>query len=845
VTQPSPRRTVELHEGWTVRSTSRAVPGHLAERLGGPGVPAEVPGSVHTDLLAAGLIPDPYLDDHERLLTWIGRSDWEYATAFTHHADGHDRHELAFDGLDTVATVLVNGTEVARTTNQHRSYRFDVTALLRDGDNELRVRFAAPVPYADAQSLALGQRPQVNHHPFNALRKMASNFGWDWGIDVATAGIWRPVRLESWSTARLGAVTATATAHVPAAAGSSAVGHLEVRAAVQRAPETPDGPLDVVVRLVGHGAERTGTAVVPPGEDVVTLRLEVPDAALWWPRGYGDQPLYDVEVSLGAGPDALDAWTTRTGFRTVRLDMTPDDDGTPFVLVVNDRPVWVKGANWIPDDAFVHRVDRARYARRVAQAEAAGINLLRVWGGGIYESDDFYELCDERGVLTWQDFAFACAAYAEEEPLRTEVEAEARDNVARLAPHPSLVLWNGSNENVWGFHDWGWQSVLDGRTWGLGYYTELLPRVVAEVDGTRPYTPSSPWSGSLDVHPNDVAHGSMHSWEVWNRLDWSHYRDDVPRFMAEFGWQGPPTWATLTRSVRDEPLTPESPGMQVHQKAMEGNKKLSQGLATHLRVPDDMDDWHWAMSWNQATAVRVAVEHLRSWGPRCMGSVVWQLNDCWPVTSWAAVDGDERPKPLLYALGHAHADRLVTIQPRPSGRTEGLAAVLVNDTDEPWVDDVVVQRLDLAGTELAKTREPVRVDPRGTLTVPLPDDVVAVADPAAELVHATVGDARGLWFFAEPRDSTLPAPALRTAVTAVDGGYRVAVRAENLVRDLSLLADKAHPDARVDEQMITLLPGESVELTVRVPDGVTLDVGTLTAGHVLRSLNQLVAGGAR
>jgi beta-mannosidase len=839
----TPRTTRHLHEGWTVRSTSASVPAALTDVLG-TGIAASVPGSIHTDLLAAGLIVDPYLDDHERLLQWIGRTDWEYTTRFTWSPGGHDRHELAFDGLDTVATVLLNGTEIARTANQHRSYRFDVTDLLRDGTNDLVVRFAAPVPYADAQSLALGQRPQVNHHPFNAMRKMACNFGWDWGIDAATVGIWRPVRLESWSAARLGRVVALATADLPAeGAPDGAVGHLEVRADVERAPGATAHDLELVVTLDGS---RRATASVPADAATAVVRLDVPDVALWWPRGYGEQPLHDVAVELtvpgtgGAAP--LDAWTTRTGFRSVRLDQTPDEIGTSFTIVVNDVPVWVKGANWIPDDVFVHRVDRARYARRFDQAEAAGINLLRVWGGGIYEADDFYELADSRGILTWQDFAFACAAYSEAEPLRSEVEAEARDNVARLAPHPSLVLWNGSNENIWGVAAWGWEPLLAGRTWGLGYYTELLPAIVAEVDGTRPYTPSSPWSEGPGTHPNDTDHGSMHSWEVWNREDWTRYRDDVPRFMAEFGWQAPPTWATLTRSISDDPLTPESPGMQVHQKAMEGNKKLSLGLVRHVPVPDDMDDWHWAMSWNQATAVRVAVEHLRSWSPRCTGSVVWQLNDCWPVTSWAAVDGDERPKPLLYALGHAHADRLVTIQPRPTDRAGGLAAVCVNDTAEPWTGDVVVQRLDLDGTELATTREPVHVEPRGTVTVPLPDDVAVAGDQASELVHATLDGVRGLWFFAEPRDSALRAPALRTTVTAVDGGYRVDVHAENLVRDLSLLVDKVHPDARVDQQMVTLLPGESVGLTVSVPDGVTLDAGSLTAGHVLRSLNQLVAG---
>ncbi|WP_277212915.1 glycoside hydrolase family 2 protein [Isoptericola croceus] len=849
MTHPSARRAVQLDAGWTARSTSPAVPGHLADTLAGPGVPAGVPGSIHTDLLDAGLIPDPYLDDHERLLQWIGRCDWQFSTTFPHRTVGQDeRHELAFDGLDTVATLLLNGVEVGRTANQHRSYRFDVTDLLRDGDNELEVSFAAPVPYADAQSLTLGQRPQVNHHPFNAMRKMACNFGWDWGIDAATVGIWRPVRLESWQTARLGPVRVLATAAHGTDGGTGARGQLEVRADVASAPGFPAAATDVSVRLTGQGVDLEGAAAVPADSTCAVVRIDVPDVALWWPRGHGDQPLYDVEVTLAAEGAVLDTWSTRTGFRSVRLDQTPDDDGTSFTLVVNDRPVWVKGANWIPDDAFVHRVDRARYARRLDQAEHAGINLLRVWGGGIYESDDFYELCDERGLMTWQDFAFACAAYSEDEPLRSEVEAEARENVARLTPHPSLVLWNGSNENVWGAREWGWEPLLAGRSWGLGYYTELLPAVVAEVDGTRPYTPSSPWSDDPDVHPNDTDHGSMHSWEVWNRLDWAHYRDDVPRFMAEFGWQGPPTWATLTRSISDDPLTPESPGMQVHQKAMEGNKKLGLGLVRHLPVPDDMDDWHWAMSWNQATAVQVAVEHLRSWSPRCMGSVVWQLNDCWPVTSWAAVDGDERPKPLLYALRHAHADRLVTVQPRPAhgpghGHRGGLAAVLVNDTDDPWSGEVAVERLADDGTELAKTREQVTVAPRGTLTLPLPDDVATAGEAAGDLVRVRLDGARGLWFFAEPRDSALAAPELRTDVVPVEGGYRVRVQALNLVRDLTLLADKVHPDARVDDQLVTLLPGEDVELTVRVPDGVELDAEALTAPHALRSLNQLV--GAR
>lgn len=877
---PATRTARDLHDGWTLRCVGGPAPACYARALApdGPGVPAAVPGTVHTDLLAAGLIPDPYLDDNERLLAWIGRCDWEYRTTFAWAAeDGAVRHDIAFDGLDTVATITLNGTELGRTANQHRSYRFDATEFLRDGENELTVRFTSPVRYADAQSLELGQRPQVNHHPFNAIRKAACNFGWDWGIDAATAGIWRPVRLESWHTARLAAVRPLATADL---SGTTTAGELAVHLDVEHAADgTSDLPLQAVVTVRGPDTVRApgepageATATIEPGQTSAVVHLRLDDAALWWPRGYGDQPLYDVEVTLtaprppsdsaGNGGTPLDRWSGRTGFRNVTLDMTPDDDGTPFTIVVNERPVWVKGANWIPDDTFFHRVDRARYARRLDQAELANLNLLRVWGGGLYESDDFYAECDERGLLVWQDFAFACAAYSEDEPLRGEVEAEARDAVTRLAPHPSLVLWNGSNENIWGYHDWGWELLLDGRTWGLGYYTELLPRIVAELDGTRPYTPSSPWSGSLDVHPNDPQHGSAHSWELWNQLDWPHYRDTVPRFMAEFGWQAPPAWATLRRAVGDTPLTPESPGMQVHQKAMEGNKKLASGLVRHVPLPDDMEDWHWAMQWNQAVAIRTAVEHLRSWAPYCMGSVVWQLNDCWPVTSWAAVDGDERPKPLLYALAQAHADRLVTVQPRPAGRAAaaddgsggtddsgtadqgaGMAAVVVNDTDEPWDGDVVLRRLSYDGTELAVATSSFAAPPRGVATVPVPAAVAEPGDLGKELIVASVGETRGTWFFDEPRDSALAAPELDVRVEPADGGHlAVRVTARNLVRDLTLLADKAHPDAVADQALITLLPGETTTFVVRLGAAAAdlLDPDTLVTPQALRSLNQLV-----
>ncbi|GAB3537961.1 glycoside hydrolase family 2 protein [Arthrobacter tecti] len=808
-----------LHQNWHVEAINGPVP----QLISGRSIPATVPGSIHTDLMAAGLIEDPYLDDNERLLAWIGLCDWRYSTSFQWRGDQHQRTDLVFEGLDTVAVIELNGERVAETANMHRTYRFDVRALLREGSNDLTVTFSSPVKYADQASLEQGYRPHVNHHPYNSIRKMACNFGWDWGPDVATVGMWRAVRLENWSTVRLASVS-------PVASVEGAGGVVRVSVLLEHAVASS---AQVVVRVAGE----TRTVDLAAGAESAAVDVDVTDVDLWWPRGHGAQPLYDLQVDLVSDGSDLDSWHGRVGFRTVRVDTEPDAHGTPFTLIINDRPIFVKGANWIPDDAFVHRVDRARYVERLAQAESANMNLLRVWGGGIYESDDFFDLCDELGILTWQDFLFACAAYAEEEPLRSEVEAEVRDNVLRLLPHPSVVVWNGSNENVWGHEEWGWAKRLRGRTWGKGYYDELLPELLRELDPQRPYTPSSPFSPDPAHFPNDPQHGSVHLWDLWNQRDYPHYRSYQPRFVAEYGWQGPPTWSTLTRSISDSPLTPESPGMLVHQKAMEGNTKLIDGLVDHLPLPDDTDDWHWAMSLNQARAIEVAIEHFRSLSPLCMGSIVWQLNDCWPVTSWAAIDGDGRAKPLLYAIKHAYEDRLVTIQPRENG----LAVCVVNDTDQEWRDDVIVRLLSYGGHERASVTLPLQLGARESATLTVPEEVATSTSSSGDLVCATVGTERALWFFAEYRDSELAAPQLATEVVPVDEGYEVRVRAGNLVRDLTLLVDKVDSGARVDDQLVTLLPGESV--TFHVQSASSLDAGELTAGRVLRSANQLVAGG--
>ncbi|MFE0965769.1 glycoside hydrolase family 2 protein [Streptomyces fungicidicus] len=771
------RQVTPLTEGWILRHPDGT----------GDALPASVPGCVHTDLLAAGLIPDPFLGRNETEVAWVGRREWTYETELTAGAGPHEQTDLVFDGLDTVAEILLDGRPLGRTRNMHRSYRFDVTGL----SGRLTVRFASAYAEAEAVRGRLGERPGAYAEPYQYLRKMACSFGWDWGPTLVTAGIWRPVRLERWSTARIARVRPLVTVE-------DGVGQIELAVDVERSRVEAPLTLEASAGGVRARARIDGTAG--------TVRLRVPDVRLWWPRGYGEQPLYDVELTLSHGDEALDAWRRRTGFRTVELDTSADAHGTGFTLVVNGERLFARGVNWIPDDVFPSRITRERYRHRLEQAAGAGVDLVRVWGGGIYEDEDFYDACDELGLLVWQDFPFACAAYPEEQPLRGEVEAEARENVVRLMPHPSLVLWNGNNENLWGFRDWDWEQGLAGDSWGEGYYLGVLPRVVAELDPTRPYTAGSPWSGSWRHHPNDPAHGTHHSWEVWNRADYADYRRDVPRFVAEFGWQAPPAHATLRRALPGEDPAPDSPGMLHHQKAEDGNGKLERGLARHFAVPEgDFDRWHYLTQVNQARAVAAGVEHWRSHWPVCAGTVVWQLNDCWPVTSWAAIDGDGREKPLYHELRRLYADRLLTV--RADG--DGLVVAAVNQSAEDWRGTLRLRRMSVDGAPIAEAAPALDAGGRTVAVVEVP--VELLPDGPGEFLVADADGVRAWHFPAPDREIPYPPPEFEVAL-APDG---ITVTARTLVRDLLLQADRLDPGARADRGLVTLLPGEQVTIGVR------------------------------
>ncbi|MGB7156971.1 MAG: glycoside hydrolase family 2 TIM barrel-domain containing protein [Tepidisphaeraceae bacterium] len=866
-----------LHDNWTVRAVADL--SEVPAALHGVAVPARVPGCVHTDLMRAGKIVDPYRDLNEFATRWIGHTDWEYRTTFDADARlfDHERIDLVCDGLDTVATIVLNGQDVAQTQNMHRGYRFDVRSLLRRGSNDLVITFASPVKYAQRMQRELGGRPYCNGPAgaFNFIRKMACNFGWDWGPALPTSGIWRPIRLEGWSLARVEAMRSNVV--------------FEDRAVVHwidvKLEEAADTFYSETCLFDPQGRELVENIREPHPEGWQRTGFRIESPQLWWPRGHGDQPLYRVTHEIAAtGYEEI--VERRIGLRTVELDTSPDDIGAKFVLKVNGKPIFCKGFNWIPDDCFLDRAtEPARVRQRIQQAVDAGANVLRVWGGGIYETDAFYDICDEMGVLVWQDFLFACAMYPEEEPFKSEVEAEARYNVARLAHHPSLAIWNGCNENIWAYRDWGWKDSeeVKGRTWGLGYYLNLLPRVIKELDPSRPYWAASPWSGDPDpdngIHPNADTHGNMHVWRPWFHEDYASYRKFNARFCSEFGFQGPATYSSIASVVPPEARDFGSVEMRHRQQSGnpaqdDGDKRNlrhliryfnlpgAQELLDALELPDpkpaappcgsaplhpaqhlpsrvNFDDLHYLLQVNQARALTLGVEWFRSRQPRCMGTLYWQLNDCWPGgTTWSCIDGDGRKKPLWYATRSFFTGYLPTIQPEADG---SLSLYLVNDTDGRMVvSNIYARRWSFDTAELLASQAiDCEIGPRAVHRVPLDRAVATPLDPSREFIY--FGDETGtFWFFAPDKDLRYSKPRFRCDVDREGDEYSLRVSADTLVRDVCVFADRIDPDATVSDQLVTLFPDEIFTFVIRSKRNLTKE--QLTSPPVFRCVNGFGAG---
>ena len=621
-------------------------------RIPGSGFPetaASVPGSVYHDLLTAGLIPDPFWRDNENEALKIMEYDFIYSRDFRVSAEmlACGAVRLRCHGLDTLAAVEINGQAAGTADNMHRTWEFDVKALLKEGENTIRITLASPVKFireAYERKPLEGSSDAMRGFPY--LRKAHCMFGWDWGPRLPDAGIWRDIELIGADTARLSDVSVFQ---------QHEAGKVTLRV-VSRTERLTDGETGVTVSVTAPD----GQVLTAEGADS-TLEIENPQ--LWWPAGYGEQPLYTVEVTLTGNGKVLDTWKRRIGLRTLTVRREKDEWGESFCHCVNGLNIFAMGADYIPEDNLLPRVNRERTRRLLEDARAANMNTIRVWGGGYYPEDYFYDLCDEMGLLVWQDFMFACAAYDFTEAFERNICAEFRDNIRRLRHHASLALWCGNNE-IESFVPYG--MWVDNKNLIADYiklFEYVLPKLVKEEDPQTFYWPSSPSSGGSFDGPSDDNRGDNHYWAVWHGLKpFTDYRNHLFRYASEFGFQSFPCMATIESFTEPEDRNVFSYVMEKHQRNASANGKIAEYLSQTYLYPTSFDAFVYASQLLQAQAMQYGVEHWRRHRGRCMGTLIWQLNDCWPVTSWASIDYFGRWKALHYYEKRFFAPVLVSCE---------------------------------------------------------------------------------------------------------------------------------------------------------------------------------------
>lgn len=785
-------------------------PAPVIARAQDQGLDVEVPQSVLAALVREGLAPDVARGGDEDAIEWASNSAWAYRRSIERTADG-SRVTLVLEGVDTIATVRVGGEVHTRTDNMFHAWRIDLGVDDSPGQWDIEVEFHPVLPVAQERE-ARQPLPRADMYdlPFNQVRKMAASFGWDWGPTTVSAGLWREAVLERSPAGRLTATTLTGSW---SRSGATLVGELSTDATGASA----------LVHVTEAGSDvKLASATVPLNNGAGQIALDVAAARQWQPRGLGEQPLYDVRIDLIDTTGAvIDRSTKRIGFRTVDLVQTPDENGQSFEIHVNGQRVWARGFNWIPADMLPERVEPAHVRALITAAIDTGANMLRVWGGGTVESAAFYDVCDELGVLVWQDFSFACAAYPEDNAQVQRVEREVADAVARVGHRASLVLWCGCNENLWGYEDWGWkESLAPGQGWGERLYREVIPQALERLDPERPYIPGSPFSPQAGVHPNDQTQGPTHHWDTWNDLDYVEFENKLSRFASEFGWQAPAAWPTLTDAIGREPHGPNDVAVARLQKHPQGQAALARAVADHVpHLPSDGRGWHFATQLVQARALRAAVARFRSLHDYCSGVLWWQLNDCWPALSWSVLDVNMHRKLSWYAAREVFAAR--TVLPSANGDLAGLT--LVNETGGDWLPSGQVRVIDGSGTVLWEH----------SLQVAVPAGGHAIVSPGSDAGHSAVavvvdvdGHRAARWL---KGDLDLAHPPARVTVTSVrrnGDGVTVGVQATSLVRDLTLMAEH-HPaleDAIVDNQLLLLLPGEFAEFTVTARRAQELDV---------------------
>jgi beta-mannosidase len=825
--EPSSRT---IDSGWQFRAVANADRADVKEWH-----PAQVPGVVQTDLLNSKLIPDPFDRDNEFHLQWIGLADWEYQTTFQVDAAAlaHEHVDLVFDGLDTFADVYLNEQQVLRADNMFRRWRVPAKANLKPGSNTLRIVFHSAVekmiPYVKSLPYIL---PSISTHNYGNeeniatapyTRKAPYNYGWDWGPRFMTEGIWHPVRLESWDALRIEDFHIHQQSITPALANATAEVEIEaskpVTAVVAVSHDEMSGP---------RSPDGTQTVQLNAGINHVSLPVRIVSPKLWYPVGYGAQSRYRFSAAIHIGKETAAHAEARTGLRSVEMRRVPDQWGKSFEFVINGLSVFGKGADVIPFDSFPNRVTPEIHRNILQAARDAHMNMVREWGGGYYESDDFYDICDELGIMVWQEFMFGGDMVPGDVAFQENVRQEAIDQIKRLRDHPSIVIWCGNNEVETGWHHWGDRQEFKEsisaeareRVWQdyVILFSDILRSTVTQYADPVPYTPSSP-SANFEEIPDNQHNGDMHYWAVWHQqAPASDYTLQFPRFMTEYGFQSFPEMRTIASYAHTaDDFDIRSTVMQAHQKNKGGNERILTYMLREYKEPKDFASFVYLSQVQQAEIIKIGAEHLRRQRPRTMGSLYWQLNDCWPVASWASIDYYGRWKALHYYARRFYDDVLIS----PFLHDDKVDVYVVSDKLQLLSGTIHMRLLDFSGNVLLEQSKQVQV-PAQSNAIYLTLDKAAMASKAdlrrSFLVFDLAVDgkqvSRNLIFFNVTHDLDLPvAPKIETTLNKSAEGYTVTLHSAKLARSVYL--SFGHLDAQSSDNYFDLLPGETVTLQLK------------------------------
>ncbi|SDS54483.1 beta-mannosidase [Formosa sp. Hel1_31_208] len=798
--------SIDLHSHWQYKSLNDSIWSS-----------AKVPGNVHSDLLDHKRIEHPFISNNEDSLQWISDTDWEYKSTFDVDKETLDKNhiELNFKGLDTYASVFLNDSLILKTDNAFRAFSVDVKSALKP-QNDLRIVFERSSISEEQEKAKLNYQLPEGNRIFT--RKAQFQYGWDWGPKLNTSGIWRPVTLETWNELKLNHVFIKLDELNDISANLSM--HLDIK-------NTSEAPLqyDVYINNKLHKSFENIRA-----DSTTDFNIKIENPKRWWPHNLGDPYLYDFKVVVRDNKRILDSISAKKGLRTIDLITKKDSIGESFYFKINGIPVYMKGANYIPQNSMQNKVTDAHYEKLLDDVVDANMNMLRVWGGGIYENDMFYNLCDEKGILIWQDFMFACAMYPGDNDFLDNVQQEAIQNVKRLRNHASIALWCGNNENSEGWHRWGWQNDKSDeekdQIWNnyLKVFDSILPNTVNKLTNTD-YWESSPRYGRGNLKYK--TEGDAHDWWVWHdAYPFEHLEENVPRFMSEFGFQSFPSYEAIRYSNQSDSLEITSEAFKNHQKHVRGFELIDEYMQRDFPVPNTVEDYVYVSQLLQAYGITKGIEAHRRAKPYNMGTLYWQLNDCWPAVSWSSIDYFGNWKALHYQAKKAFENVLVsnTIE------NDTLKTFVINDYSGSFYDMLSIKVLDFNGRIIKTYSKGLDIKPNSsTLMHTIALNTLDITKNEVVIV-SEFSDTHSYFYLVKPKDLKLLKASIERTITKTNKGFQITLQSTTLQKNVFLYTkEKGH----FSDNYFDLLPNKIIVIEFETNCKAIDDLKIKTLNHLI------------